>query len=142
MAEPQLIKGGVSIDDRGKVSYINDFDFKKVKRFYMVENHKQGFVRAWHGHKKESKYALVVKGSVLLALQPMDSEDIKDSKIYVLSAEKPETLFIPAGYYNGFKTLTDGATIIFFSTTTLDESQDDDFRKPANHWNIWGDQWR
>ena len=38
--------------------FVNDFNFENVKRFYQVENHRQGFIRAWHGHKKEGKYIL------------------------------------------------------------------------------------
>lgn len=59
--EPQLLKGGLAVDDRGTVSFVNDFNFADVKRFYIVENHKQGFVRAWHAHRNESKYVMVVK---------------------------------------------------------------------------------
>lgn len=64
--KPILYKGGLAVDDRGAVSFVNDFNFQDVKRFYVVENHKQGFVRAWHAHKKESKYVMVVKGSALI----------------------------------------------------------------------------
>ena len=66
MNEVRLITGGLAIDDRGQVSFVNDFSFDKVKRFYTVSNHRQGFVRAWHGHKKESKYILVVQGAALV----------------------------------------------------------------------------
>ena len=52
----ELINGGIAVDDRGQLSFVNDFDFKDVKRFYMVENHEKGFIRAWHGHKKDVKY--------------------------------------------------------------------------------------
>jgi hypothetical protein len=47
--EPKLIPGGMVVDDRGWLSYINSMPFRKVKRIYMVGAHKQGFVRAWHG---------------------------------------------------------------------------------------------
>ena len=57
-----LLNGGLAVDDRGQVSFVNDFHFENVKRFYMVSNHKQGFIRAWHGHKNESKYVSVVSG--------------------------------------------------------------------------------
>jgi dTDP-4-dehydrorhamnose 3,5-epimerase len=77
--EPELINGGLSVDDRGQVSFANDFNFKDVKRFYMVSNHKQGFVRAWHAHKKEAKYVLVVKGAALVGAVAIDDWD-KPSK--------------------------------------------------------------
>lgn len=128
-----LIKGDLAVDDRGTVTFVNDFDFKDVKRFYMVSNHSKGFVRAWHGHRKEGKYAFVVNGAVKLAVVNMDSEA---GTIHVLSANKPQVLWIPPGYYNGFKTLTEDAQIIFFSTVTMDEAKDDDYRMPADTWNL------
>lgn len=130
-----LINGGIAVDDRGSVTFINDFDFKDVKRFYMVSNHSKGFIRAWHGHKKEAKYVLVTRGAALVCTTPLDEYDLEK---VVLSATKPQILHIPAGYYNGFKTLTDDAQLMFFSTSTLEESAGDDIRLPADQWsNVW-----
>ncbi len=137
----KLIKGGIAVDDRGSVSFVNDFNFENVKRFYAVENHKQGFIRAWHGHKKESKYALVVKGSALVCAVEIDDweEPSKDLEVnrFVLSEKSPSVLFIPAGYANGFMSLTEDAKIIFFSTSTLEESLNDDYRFDARYWDPW-----
>lgn len=127
-----IIEGGLSVDDRGTVSFVNDFHFTGVKRFYLVSNHSKGFVRAWHGHRKEAKYVFVVKGSVLFKVRNMESGVIEQ---VVLSDKKPQILLIPPYNYNGFKTLTEDAQIMFFSTSTLEESLGDDFRlkvKPAD----------
>ena len=129
-----LINGGLAVDDRGTVTFVNDFNFEGVKRFYMVQNHANGFVRAWHGHKKEAKYVLVVRGSIKLGVVDMNTEELQ---AFVLSAQKPQVLYIPSGNYNGFKTLTDDAQVIFFSTVTMDEAKDDDFRLEARKWDIW-----
>ena len=48
----RLIAGASHVDGRGAVSFVNDFDFARVKRFYMVENHMPGFVRAWNSIRK------------------------------------------------------------------------------------------
>lgn len=139
--EPKVINGGLAVDDRGQVTFINDFDFADVKRFYMVSNHKQGFVRAWHAHKKEAKYVLVVKGAAKVAAVAIDDWDkpSKNAEVkqFVLSEKKPTVLYIPAGYANGFMSLTDDAQIMFFSTSTLDESLGDDFRYESKHWDVW-----
>lgn len=139
--EPMLFKGGLAVDDRGTVSFVNDFNFEGVKRFYVVENHKQGFVRAWHAHKKESKYVMVVKGSAVIGAVQIDDWDkpSKDLKIhrYVLSEKNPSVLFIPAGYANGFMSLSEDAKIIFYSTSELKESLNDDFRFDAHYWEAW-----
>ena len=128
-----LINGDIAVDDRGSVTFVNDFTFEGVKRFYMVQNHSKGYVRAWHGHKKESKYVLVVRGTILLGLVNMKTGE---TNTVVLSDKKPKVCYIPAGHYNGFKTLTDDAQVMFFSTSTLQESMGDDFRKPADTWDI------
>lgn len=130
----ELIKGDSAVDDRGKVAFVNDFDFKNVKRFYIVSNHQTGFIRAWHGHVKEAKYVFVSQGAAIVGVASLGGGE---AKRFVLSADKPAVLYIPPGHANGFKTLTDDTQIMFFSTATLQESLADDLRLPANKWNIW-----
>ena len=135
------IPGGKAFDDRGSLSFINDLDLSVFKRFYIVENHAQGFVRAWHGHKKEAKAVVVVAGAALVAAVKIDNWDKPSTDLdvqrVVLSAEKPGALLIPAGYANGFRTLTEGAKVMFLSTSTIDESAADDIRFDSNYWNPW-----
>ncbi len=139
--ELRVITGGLGIDDRGEVGFVNDFDFSGVKRFYSVKNHRQGFVRAWHAHKMESKYVTVVEGAALIGAVAVDdwTKPNKQSQVnrYVLSAKKPSVLFIPAGYANGFMSLTDDARLVIFSTSSLADSQGDDIRFDARYWDIW-----
>jgi dTDP-4-dehydrorhamnose 3,5-epimerase len=149
-----LIQGGVAVDDRGSLRFVNDFNFEGVKRFYQVENHRQGFVRAFHGHLKEGKYVYVPKGSALVAAVPMIANDnqlipggytIKDNgslKKFILSSQSPKVLYIPPGYANGFKNLEDGTIVMFFSTSTLEESKGDDIRFPYDTINIWQEDFR
>lgn len=141
MSELTLYTGDVAVDDRGEVGFVNDFDFSDVKRFYTVKNHRQGFVRAWHGHRREAKYVTVLEGAALVGAVKIDdwNEPAKDLPIskYVLAAAKPKVLFIPAGYANGFMSLSENTRMIFFSTATLKETFGDDVRFSARHWNIW-----
>jgi dTDP-4-dehydrorhamnose 3,5-epimerase len=141
VSEPRLIKGGLAVDDRGQVSFVNDFDFDGVKRFYAVENHARGFIRAWHAHKLEAKYVMVVSGSALVGAVKIDDWDhpSKDAQVHrhVLSARSPSVLFIPAGYANGFMSLAEETRILFFSTRTLEQSLGDDIRYDARYWNPW-----
>jgi dTDP-4-dehydrorhamnose 3,5-epimerase-like enzyme len=144
--EPRIIKGGIAVDDRGDVSFVNDFNFEGVKRFYAIQNHKVGFVRAWHGHKKEAKYFYVAKGSFLACATPVDNweQPSKDSKMFrfVLSEKNPSVLFIPAGYANGLMSLTEDAKLMVFSTSTLQDSLNDDYRFEGRYWDPWGVQER
>jgi len=141
--EPTLIKGGFAVDDRGMLTFANDFDFNGVKRFYMVENFSPETIRAFHGHKNEAKYVFVVSGSAIVAAVEIDNTETpnKNNKArrFVLSARNPGILFIPAGFANGFRPLEHGTKIMFYSTSTLEESKGDDYRFPHNYWGkeIW-----
>jgi len=139
--ELRLIEGGIAVDDRGTVSFVNDFNFAGVKRSYTVTNHKAGFVRAWHAHRHEAKYVTAVRGSAIVGAVKIDNweKPSKDAPVnrYVLSDKKPSVLYIPAGYANGFMPLTRDAILVFYSTATVEESRNDDIRYPARYWDIW-----
>jgi len=138
---PRLLEGGLGVDDRGSVAYVNDFDFAGVKRFYLVSNHRAGFVRAWHAHRREAKYVTVTRGAAVVGAVRIDNWESPspDGEVHrhVLSAQKPSVLYIPAGYANGFMSLTEDATLMFFSTSTLEESRGDDVRYDSRYWDIW-----
>lgn len=137
----RLIEGGLSVDDRGTVGFINAFDFDGVKRFYVVTNHRAGFVRAWHAHRREAKYATVLQGAAVIGAVKIDdwAKPSKTTQVdrFVLSESKPSALYIPAGYANGFMSLTDNTIMVFYSTSTVEESRGDDVRFDARYWDIW-----
>lgn len=133
------LEGNIFADDRGFLRFVNDFNFENVKRFYQVENHKKDFIRAWHGHKKEGKYVYVVKGTALIGAVDLETENISK---FILSSQKPSILYIPPGFANGFKNLEDDTIMMFFSTSTIEESKGDDIRFEWNKWNIWEDDYR
>lgn len=146
--EIKTIAGGVATDDRGTVRFVNDFDFKNVKRFYQVQNHRAGFIRAWHAHEKEAKYVYVAKGTALVGAVPLEmmknKNNLDKSKIFksVVSSNNPKVIFIPAGYANGFKSLEEDTIIQFFSTSTLQESLGDDIRFDYDAVDIWKEDYR
>lgn len=158
MDKVKVFPGGIAADDRGYVSFVNDFNFAEVKRFYQVENHKQGFIRAWHGHRKEGKYIFVPKGAALIGAVPLDyfaeidmpgvgpipGSRLMEDPVFttVLTSKKPTVVYIPPGYANGFKTLESDTIVQFFSTSTLEESLKDDVRFEWNRLNIWEEEYR
>lgn len=136
-----IFNGGLAVDDRGEIAFVNEFKFESVKRFYMVCNHKAGFVRAWHAHRKEGKYVTAVLGEAVVGAVKIDdwekpSRDLSVER-YVISSKKPQVLYIPPGHANGFMSLTSDLKLIFFSTSTLEESANDDIRYDARYWDIW-----
>jgi dTDP-4-dehydrorhamnose 3,5-epimerase len=145
MIEPHaLTNSGFAVDDRGRVAFCNNLEGFEIKRFYQVTNHRQGFVRAWHGHQFEQKLVYVVEGAVVLKLVPAGRgmglrQDRGKIKTFNLSADKPQAILVPQHYYNGFKTLTPSTKVMFFSDRTLEESMKDDYRQPWDHFGdgIW-----
>lgn len=138
---PAIFQGNRATDDRGSLGFINGFGLSDFKRFYTVSNHSANFVRAWHGHQKEAKAIIVLHGAALVCAVEMD-DPISPNKNnlvsrHVLSGSNPAALYVPAGYANGFKTLTSDAMVLVFSSTTLEESAGDDYRFEYDYWNPW-----
>ena len=143
-AQPEIIKGGISCDDRGEVRFCNDFDFKDVKRFYQVSNHSRGFIRAHHAHMNEGKYIYVAKGTAWICLMPLLSNEVgklhldeNQLKLFVLSSTNPQVLYVPPGWSNGFQTLEEDTQILFFSTSTTEDSLGDDYRFPYEQYPVF-----
>jgi dTDP-4-dehydrorhamnose 3,5-epimerase len=139
--EPRLIEGGLAVDDRGRLAFVNSFDMTGIKRFYAIANHRAGIVRAWHGHKVESKYFFMISGALLVATVTPDNWEHPSSdlpvKRFVLSADKPALFYVPAGCVHGHMSLTDDTRVLVLSTTTLEESLGDDYRYEARFWDCW-----
>ena len=145
---PTILKGGLAVDDRGQVSFVNGFSLANIQRFYMVENFSTKVVRAFHGHLKEGKFVLVVSGAAIVAAVQFDdpakpNRDAKPHR-FVLSDRQPQILHVPAGYANGFRPLEYKTKILFFSTATLEDSAKDDYRFPYDHWgtDVWDVEFR
>jgi dTDP-4-dehydrorhamnose 3,5-epimerase len=142
MQKPISYDGKLFIDPRGSVRFVNDFTFDDVKRFYEVE-HTEDTPRAFHGHLKEAKYVYVTRGSVLLCAVVLDDAiaPSRDNQVYkyLLNADNPKVIYIPAGYANGFQVLEKNSKVIFFSTASVEESKNDDYRFPYDYWGreIW-----
>src|SRR3954470_24783553 len=130
-ASPKLIRGGVAADDRGRLSFVNDFNPQDCKRFYIVENHAVGMVRAWHAHQHERKWVMAIAGAALACCVPVDDweQPARDAEVhrYTLDATVPAVLEIPSGFANGAMSLLPGTRLMYLSDATLDESLGDDF---------------
>lgn len=94
-----LIKGNLHTDHRGTVRFVNDFNFDGIKRFYTITHPDTTTIRAWQGHKLETKYFYVTKGSFLINWIKIDNwqQPSKDLKIHThtLSDTESEILITP-----------------------------------------------
>jgi len=140
MSDIEKIKRGFADDHRGSVEFYNDLDLSDYKRFYIVNNPSKGTVRAWHGHKKEGKLLKVIKGSFLVGVVKIDNWETPDKNIkpdtFEMNAES-DILFIPPGCANGSMNLSDDSSVMYFSTSNLEESVSDDFRFDSKYWDLW-----
>jgi dTDP-4-dehydrorhamnose 3,5-epimerase-like enzyme len=137
----ETIVGDHFVDDRGKIIFYNNLPLINFKRFYFVSNHMQNFVRAWHGHKNELKAVSVVRGSAQISVVMVDnwsnpSKNLEIKTVF-LTSEKPQFILIPPGSAHGLKTLSANTELLFFSSSSVEESINDDYRFKFDYWNPW-----
>jgi dTDP-4-dehydrorhamnose 3,5-epimerase len=135
---PKLISGNRFSDDRGLLSFINDFSLKPIIRFYEIDPKSTSIIRAWQAHKNESKWFYCIQGAFKINLVKLDSFENPSDDLHVytyeLNTEMPQVLFIPKGYANGFKALSHNSKLMVFSDFDLEASKLDDFRFETERW--------
>lgn len=137
---PQLIKGGIHTDYRGKITFVNDMKFDAIERFYIISNSAENPLRAWQGHKMDNKYFYCIQGVLKVHFVKIDdwespSKDLKVESV-ILSASESNILHIPEGYANGIESLEVGSKLISFSTLPLDRTSEDDVRFESDMWSV------
>ncbi len=140
---PKLITGGNYSDDRGKLDFFNDFDMTPVKRIYFTTHLNTKTIRAWQGHKIESRWFVCSEGSFTVKVISIDDWDnpSEDLEIYsyVLSSDNPAVLYIPNGFVNGFKANQDNSKLMVMSDFGYNEIENDEVRFDNKKWNAWND---
>lgn len=145
---PIIIDANISFDDRGEIIYCNNFNIikNKIKRFYLISNNNINFIRAWHGHKKEEKYLLVLQGAFKICTVKIDNWKNPSKKLpvkkFIVNANSPKILHIPGGYAHGTQNLKVGSKLLVFSTFSLTQTIKDDFRFKSNLWYDWNIKFR
>ena len=138
MDKPVIIEGGFFEDDRGTLSFINDFKFDKIERFYMISNSDAKPLRAWQGHKFDEKNFFCVQGSFKISFVLIDNWE-NPSKLLkvesqIIKSTESNIIHIPAGYANAILSLESNSKLISFSTLPLSKIKDDDVRFEPNTW--------
>jgi dTDP-4-dehydrorhamnose 3,5-epimerase len=139
--QSKIIHGDFKTDQRGEVTFFNEFDMSFVKRFYVVKHFDNKVVRAWQGHRKERKCFYVLEGAFKIALIKVDNWDNPslnlEPTIFELSAKSNQVLSIPSGFANGFKALLPNSKMMVFSDMNVQDSIDDTVRYDASLWTCW-----
>ena len=136
---PKIIPAGRALDDRGVLTFCNDFRIEDVRRVYFVENHRQGFVRAWHGHVKCDTFLWPVVGRwKCCAARLTSSAETAGAPLVPYHLDHGSILHVPPGWYHGTQNLTAGAVLAVFSTATIEQVRADDLRLA---WDWWPGVW-
>jgi len=139
---PKIIQGGNFSDHRGTISYVNDFDFKGIERFYIISNSDENPIRAWQGHKLDSKNFYCLNGSFKIHFIKIDnwenpSQDLVIETVMVSESDS-KIVHVPAGYANAIESLETNSKLISFSTLPLVNVKEDDVRYPSDYWSLNG----
>jgi dTDP-4-dehydrorhamnose 3,5-epimerase-like enzyme len=135
-----LIRGNSFTDERGTIHFVNDFHFEGIKRFYTITHPDTSIIRAWQGHKVESKHFFVTRGRFLVCWVTIDnwknpSKELKVNK-QILSADEPQVLIVPPGNANGFRALEPDSILLVFSDLNLEDSAGDIYRFGSDYWSF------
>ena len=139
---PKIIQGGNFSDHRGTISYVNDFKFTDIERFYIIGNSEENPIRAWQGHKLDAKNFYCLSGSFNIHFVKIDNWENPAKELTVetifVSANDSKIVHIPAGYANAIESLEKDSKLISFSTLPLANVGDDDIRYASEYWKING----
>ena len=133
---PVVINGGSYSDNRGDVTYNNDFDMSSIKRVYSIQNVNTSFVRAWQGHAIERRWFSVVKGSFEIKLIKIDNWENPTKSLEVFSRiindENFDVLCVPGGYVSSIKALEENSKLLLMSDYRLGDIEDE-YRFDSNY---------
>lgn len=136
--KPRLIEGNIFRDDRGAISFVNDFNLKDIVRFYIVENAEGHEKRGWHGHKYDHKNFYCIQGSFKIGYVKIDNWEHPSDELVpesvVLTQTKSSLLHIPPGYANMVISLEPNSRLLSFSTLQLDQTEGDSVRYDIERW--------
>lgn len=133
-----ILNGKKHEDERGIITFNNDFDASKIKRIYTIENHSTEFIRGWQGHKIEQRWFSCMKGKFEISVIKVDdftqpSKDLDINK-YILEDNQLDYLHIPAGCITAIKSVKKGSKLLLLADSGLGEIQDE-YRFPIDYFN-------
>lgn len=133
---PKIIFGGNHKDDRGEITFNNDFNPSQVKRFYSIENIDTSFIRRWQGHRIEQRWFTAISGKFeiqLILVDDWDTPSVQLEKItFELGNNSFDILHIPPGYISSIQSLTDNSKLLVMADHALNEVKDE-YRFPVDY---------
>lgn len=137
---PIIITGGSYNDERGTVTFINDFDMKLVKRFYRIRHPHILIERGWRGHRIEQRWFHVYAGAFEVKLVQIDNW-VEPSKFlplttFLLDANDDSVLHIPVGFASCIKATVAGSEMIIFTDYPITHAKNDDYLFPLDYFEV------
>lgn len=124
-----LLEGKKHQDERGIITYNNDFNASQIKRIYTIENHSTDFIRGWQGHKVEQRWFACMKGSFSISVIAVDdfknpSKNLTVEK-YLLTDDVLTYLHIPSGYITAIQARENNSKLLVLADFDLGEINDE-----------------
>lgn len=139
----QLIPRDRHADDRGYVTEILRSDDPHFQRFgqVYVTTGRQGVIKAWHKHAKQTDHFYVVSGTMKVALfdDREGSLTAGQYQVEILGEQGADALLIiPNQVWHGFMSLAPFSSLVNVPTELFDYDQPDEIRAP---WDAFDDVW-
>ncbi|UUC47024.1 WxcM-like domain-containing protein [Flavobacterium cerinum] len=127
--KPQLFKGDLFSDTRGKLSFNNGFDASVIKRIYCIENTDTEFIRAWTGHRIEQRWFAATSGKFEIKLIEIDNWDNPGKNLtpfcFELSEGALDIVHVPAGYVSSIQAIEEGSKLLVMADYLWGEVKDE-----------------
>lgn len=131
------IQGGISLDGRGQIRYVNEFDMSLVKRFYIIKNSDTELIRGWRGHRIERRWFYVLSGSFELNLVKIDDWDEPSVNLPIekikLTSDDLQIVYLPMGHASAFRALEENSELLVFADFSLDHAPFDNYIWPIDY---------
>ena len=124
-------------DERGFLMELlrsDDAIFTKFGQCYVSMNY-PGVIRAWHWHKKQDDFFVVMKGMIKVGLYDMREGSPTRGEVgeFYLGDNNNIMLKIPVGVVHGYKTVgTEPSLLINFPSEVYNPEEPDEYRLPWN----------
>ena len=136
-----IIKGGISLDNRGQIRYVNEFDMSSIKRFYIIQNSDTELIRGWRAHRIEDRWFYVISGRFEINIVQIDNWDQPSVDLsihkYNLSAEKLQLVHLPAGYGTAIRALEKNSELLVFANYSLEHASLDNYTWPLDYFDAF-----
>ncbi|MDO8684593.1 MAG: dTDP-4-dehydrorhamnose 3,5-epimerase family protein [Armatimonadota bacterium] len=123
------------VDERGYLMEMlraDDAIFDKFGQCYVALNY-PGVIRAWHYHKLQIDFWVVVKGEVKVGLYDAREDSPTKGVVneFFLGENNPVLLKIPIGVLHGYKTVgVEPSLLLNFPTQPYNPAEPDEYRTP------------